>query len=113
MNFSLIYLASRFFYRIKEFIYNWYAGGGRLIARKTLNVLESLDRFFAWRINLKNLLEPLYQDHSAIGHALGFIFRTLRIAAGSLAYLLIIAAAAFLYLVWIVIPAYLIFRAFQ
>lgn len=109
MSFSLAYLGYRFFYRIKEFIYNWYAGGFRVIGRETLNVLENLDRFFAWRINLRNLFQPLYQDHSVVGHTLGFIFRSARILAGSFFYLLIIAAAILVYLIWIASPIYLIY----
>ncbi len=112
MNFSLVYLVSRFFYRIREFILDWYLGSFRQIGRLTINFLESLDQFLAWKITLKNLFEPLYQDHTILGHTLGFIFRSVRIFLASVIYAAVIALAILIFLIWAAIPPYLIYRGF-
>ena len=112
MDFSLVYLAGRLFYRIREFIYDWYAGGFLRISHFTISVLEGFDRTLAFKITLKNLFQPLYQDHSIIGHVFGFIFRSFRILIGLLIYPIIIFIGFAIYLVWAAIPLYIIYRGF-
>jgi|SRR3989344_2440027 len=112
MNFSLVYLANRFFYRIFDFIRDWYVGSFLFISRETVNFLESLDRTLAWRITVRNLTQPLYQDHSIIGHTLGFIFRSARIFMGSIVYLVVFVFMAALYLIWAAIPIYILVWGF-
>ena len=112
MNFSLVYLVNRFFYRIFDFGRDWYIGSFLYIGRHTINFLESLDQIFAWRITLKNLFQPLYQDHTIVGHTLGFIFRSLRMIIGGIIYLFIFIIAAAIYLAWIAIPIYVVYAGF-
>jgi len=112
MNFSLVYLVNRFFYRIFDFVRDWYWGSFSFIGRQLINFLESLDQIFAWRITVRNLFQPLYQDHSIIGHTLGFIFRSARIFMGSVIYLVIFVFTAVLYLIWAAIPIYILVWGF-
>lgn len=111
MSSPFVYLVNRFFYRLKEFLRHWYGSSFYIISHKTINLLERLDRFFALRISVRYWLRPLYQDYTMIGYIMGFLFRSVRILAGSIFYFLIIAAAAAVYLVWAAIPVYIIFRA--
>lgn len=110
MNFAPAYLAIRFFYRIFEFVRHWYVKSVRIYWNFVLNTLQNLDYFFAWRITVKHLFEPLYKDYSVIGYILGFIFRSLRVAIGSVVYLFVFAIAIGLYLAWLLIPPFLIFQ---
>lgn len=112
MSFSLVYLIQQFFYRIYAFFEHWYWGGLRFFVRGAVNALESLDRYFALRVTFRYWLRPLYQDYSAIGYILGFIFRTGRLFAGGLIYLVAILIAAAAYLFWAAFPVYIIAKGF-
>lgn len=111
MNFSLVYLASRLLYRIKEFLRHWYIGSFLVISHQVFNILEKLDRRLALRITLRNFLRPLYQDYSVLGYILGFFFRSWRIIIASVIYLAIIAVALAVYIFWALIPIYIIASA--
>ena len=106
MSFSLFYLVQKFFYRIFEFIRHWYIDGFLWFAHHTLNFLEGLDRFFALKVTLRYWFKPLYQDYSFLGYFLGFVFRTGRLLAGGIIYLIIVLIAAALYLAWAFLPFY-------
>jgi hypothetical protein len=103
----LVYLGERFIKRIYIFLYNWYIKGTRKYFYSLINFLRRLDRFFAWKITLKNIFVPLYKDYTFQGYVLGFIFRTVRLIIGSLTYLFIIAISLFIYLLWLFLPLYL------
>ncbi len=105
---ALPYLANQCYSRATGFFRHWYADGLRSIGREAVNLLESLDRMFAWRITAANLFQPLYQDHTAVGHLFGFVFRLFRLLAGSAVYLAVIAAAAGAALAWASIPILII-----
>jgi hypothetical protein len=64
----------------------------------------------AFKITLKHLFEPLYQDRSFIGYVLGFIFRSGRLIAGALFYFILLAFAAAVYLIWLAVPVFIIFK---
>ena len=113
MSFSLVYLVQRFFYRIYEFLRHWYVGGFLAVVRQTLNILENLDRRFAWKITLRHLFRPLYQDYTILGYILGFIFRIFRVAVASLIYLFVLIIATVIYLTWAAAPIYLMYKAFK
>ncbi len=113
MSFSLVFLLNRFFYRIYDFIRNWYVGGFIWFARNTFNFLESLDRIFAVRITFRYWLKPLYQDYSIIGYILGFFLRTGRLLVGGLVHLFFLAIAIALYLIWAAIPIFIIYKGFS
>lgn len=108
MSFFLVYLTQRFFYRIWMFLSHWYLDGFRFFWGRGVRALETLDRFWALKITLKNFFEPLYQDHTAIGHILGFIFRFFRVATAAALYFLIIALALILYVLWGLVPVLII-----
>ena len=113
LSFSLAYLVHRFLYRICEFLSHWYVGGFLAIARRTLTILERLDQTLALWVTVRYLFKPLYQDYSAIGYILGFIFRATRLCVGGAVYLVIVAIAAALYLGWALLPAYIVARGFN
>jgi hypothetical protein len=105
--FAIGYVVNRFLYRILLFFRNWYAGSFLVISRQTVNLLESLDRTFGFRATLKHFFEPLYQDHTILGHLLGVLFRSFRLALAMAMYTAVIAVAAALYIGWALIPLYI------
>ena len=112
MDFSLVYLAGRFLYRVREFIFDWYVGAFRRASHTAVSFLERLDQGIAWRITLRNLFQPMYQDMSIIGRALGLFFRSGRLLIGSIIYAVIIAVAVAIYLIWAAIPIYIVWFGF-
>lgn len=110
MDFALIYLFQRFFYRIGEFLRHWYIKSVRIYWNAVFNRLEGLDYYFAWRITARHLFEPLYKDYSIIGYILGFIFRTLRLVIASVIYVCIFGIAIALYALWVLLPIYFMIR---
>lgn len=112
MSFSLIYLLHRLGYRLWMFVYGWYVGGARAIGGKTIGVLESLDQTWAFKITLRNLFKPLYQDQSFVGHILGIFFRFGRLLISGIIYLFVIIIGLAIYLAWAAIPLYVIAKGF-
>ena len=112
MGISPLYLLNQAGYRILEFFRHWYLNGFLTASHLSLNVLERLDRIFAFKITLKNLFQPLYQDYSVIGYIWGFVFRSLRLIAGSIVYGALVLISVVLYLIWAVIPLYVIYNIF-
>lgn len=112
MSFSLVYLVHRFFYRLWMFVYDWYAGGFRVIGGKVVGILESLDRTWAFRITLRNLFKPLYGDTSFLGSILGFFFRFWRLLFAGIFYSFIIAVGIAVYLSWATLPLYIVAKGF-
>lgn len=110
MDFSLVYLVTRFFYRIFDFFHHWYVDGSRVFGRKFIGVLTELDKTFALKVTFEHLFEPLYKDYSVIGRILGAIFRTARVLIGFVIYLLIAVIAAALYIIWLAIPMFVVYR---
>jgi len=76
-----------------------------------LDILERLDRYFAWKITLRFLFRPMYGDYSFTGRILGFFLRIIRIAVGGIIYAVIFLIAIILYLIWIALPPYIIFKS--
>lgn len=104
MNFALGYLVGRAFYRLGEFFHHWYVDGSRAVADSFIGVLANLDRTFAVVITLHHFFEPLYGDWSVIGRILGVIFRSVRIALGSVIYMVVAFVYLAGYLVFLAIP---------
>lgn len=94
------------------FVYGWYVGGFLAVGGKIISTLESLDRTWAFRINLRNLFKPLYQDQSLIGRMLGLLLRTARLIIAGVLYICIISIGAAAYVVWAGIPLYVIGKGF-
>ena len=107
-----IYLANRFYYRIKELIRHWFVGSFFFISHRTLNILSALDRNLALKVTFRHWFKPLYQDYSAIGYGMAFVLRTARIFIASVLYLIVIVVAAVAYLIWVATPLYIIYRIF-
>ena len=104
MDFSVTYLAGRFFYRIFEFFHHWYIDGSRAFGRGFMATIASADRSLALRVTVRHFFEPLYKDYTFVGRLLGVIFRTGRIVIGLFAYLVIAACFLVAYAVWLLIP---------
>ncbi len=113
MNFSLVYLVQRFFYRIGIFLYDWYVGSFFVIGKASIDTLERLDRYWALKITVKNLFQPLYQDRSLVGRVLGFFFRTSRALIASVLYIFVIFIFGAVYVAWAGLPIYIITRGFS
>ncbi len=113
MDFALVYLVGRFFFRLTDFFHHWYVDASRRFAYAFTALLEYLDRTFAVKITLKHFFQPLYKDYSVIGRVLGVIFRSVRIIIGVGVYLFWAAIFAAAYLVWILVLPILIFYAFR
>ncbi len=108
MNFSLIYLANRFFYRLFDFFHHWYADGSKVFFNYFISFLERLDQRFAVKITLRYFFQPLYGDYTIVGRILGVIFRSGRIFIGTAVYLLATAVFLVVYLLWLLVPAVII-----
>ncbi len=111
MNFALIYIVNRFFYRIGDFFYHWYFHASRTLGHAFISFLERLDRTFAIRITLQHFFEPLYKDYSILGRILGVIFRSGRVLIGGIVYLFFGIIFLTIYLIWLLIPPVIIFYA--
>ena len=110
MDFSVIYLINRFFYRLFDFFHHWYVDGSRLFGRKFIGALTELDKTFAVRVTLKHFFEPLYKDYTIIGRIMGAIFRTFRVLIGAVIYLVVAVVAVALYIAWLAIPLVVLWR---
>lgn len=104
------YLFNRFFYRLGEFLRHWYRDGFFFFFHKLIGFLEYLDRYFALKITLRYLFQPLYQNYTFVGYILGFIFRGVRIAVAGVIYGLVVLAALVLYLLWAAIPIWILVK---
>lgn len=106
----LVYLGNRFFYRFREFLRHWYKDGFFFFSRRLINFLERLDRYFALKVTLRYLFQPLYQNYTFIGYVLGFIFRGIRVGLAGFIYFLIILVWLVFYLFWAFIPLGIIYK---
>lgn len=106
----LIYLLNRLIFRAKEFLRHWYIKSFFVYVHFIVSQLEKIDRFLAFKITLRHLFQPLYQDHSIIGYILGFIFRSIRLCMGAIIYLTIFTVAVAIYIVWLAIPILIIYQ---
>lgn len=109
---ALGYLVNRFFARLIDFFNHWYKDGFIIFSREFINFLENLDRYFAFRVTLRYLFKPLYQNYNFIGYILGFIFRGTKLLAASFVYLLVILTGLAFYLIWVSIPIVIIYKIF-
>ena len=107
----IFYIFDSFFGHIFDFFRRWYKNGFIRISQMAVSVLNSLDQYFAVKVSLKNIFEPLYQDRSVIGYSLGFVFRLIRIVLGAIIYLAVILVFFAVYLIWAAFPIYVVLRA--
>ena len=111
MDFALVYLVQRFFYRFLDFFHHWYADGSRVFAHRLISTLQAADQTIAFKITMMHFFEPLYKDYSVVGRILGVIFRTGRMVLGGIFYAFLLVCFAIAYVVWLAIPAVIIFYA--
>lgn len=107
-----VFIFERVFYRLTEFLRHWYVKSLKIYSNFIIDRLNQMDRFFAWRITLKNFFKPLYGDYSIIGYAMGFVFRSLRLVIATIFYGFVFFIAVVLYLIWLVLPVYALWRVF-
>ena len=110
MDIFLIYLFDRFIYRISHFIRHWYIDGFMAYSRFVIARLEDMDQSIAFKVTLRNLFQPMYQERNIIGYVLGFIFRSIRLVIGGVVYATVIIIAGALFLVWAAIPTYIVLK---
>ncbi len=111
MDFAVVYLIQRFFYRIFDFFHHWYIDGSRAFAQRFMATISSADRSLALKVTIRHFFEPLYKDYTIIGRILGVVFRTFRIVIGAVAYAFLAVIFLLAYLVWIAIPVLIIYYA--
>lgn len=102
--FSLTYIINRFFFRIGGFFHHWYVDGSRSLFHNFVLILEKMDETLAFRVTLKHIFEPLYGDYTVIGRTVGFIFRSLRLFIGLIAYCVFGGVFLIFYFLWIILP---------
>ncbi|MDP2704673.1 MAG: hypothetical protein Q8P01_05740 [bacterium] len=106
----LLYLIHRVAYRVLEFFRHWYVNGFRLYWSFIVRSLMWFDRYFAWKITLRHIFEPLYKDYSVLGYMLGVPFRFGKVVAGGVVYALFLFVAAAVFLIWLLAVPYIIVR---
>lgn len=113
MSFSLLYLTSRFFFRLSDFFHHWYIHGSRNLAHGFVSLLERIDRVIAFRVTLRHFGEPLYKDYTFMGRIFGVIFRTIRLGLGALVYTALGICFGVVYLLWITLPFIALLAAYR
>jgi hypothetical protein len=96
---------------IADFFRHWYVDGFGAFVKAFLRLLSTFDRALAFRVSVKNLFNPMYQDRSVLGYVFGFFFRLVRISVALVMYVVLGAVFIILYTAWALIPPYLIVRA--
>ncbi|KKU14595.1 hypothetical protein A3I34_00865 [Candidatus Jorgensenbacteria bacterium RIFCSPLOWO2_02_FULL_45_12] len=113
MNSFAFYICERFFYGIGDFLRRWYVSGGKKYGNFIIDVLETMDRIFAWKMNAVNMFKPLYKDYSVIGYVVGFPIRLVRLIITLAIYAVVILIAAGVYLIWLFAPIYVVWNIFK
>lgn len=106
----VVYLFHRVLYRAYLFLDYWYVGGFYAWWNGFVHLLDRFDSFFAWRISLRHLFQPLYKDFSFVGYLLGVPFRIGKFLLGSVIYAVFLFVFAVLFLLWMIFPLYLLVR---
>jgi hypothetical protein len=105
------YIAEQAAEWVISFFRHWYAGGFRSFIKAFIKLISVLDRSLAFRVNIKSLFKPMYQDRSAMGYVMGFIFRSIRIIVAFILYVFFGAVFAAAYVAWAFIPPYLFVKS--
>ncbi|MEK7498293.1 MAG: hypothetical protein AAB611_00330 [Patescibacteria group bacterium] len=105
-----LYLFSIGIGAIERFLSHWYIFVFYSYWNHVARFMVVLDRYFAFRVTLLNFFNPLYQDYTFLGYALGIFFRLIRLIVGGVVYLIVLSMVLMLYLVWVSIPLVLIIK---
>ena len=106
-----VYLFSKGIQAIERFLFHWYILVFYTYWGYVARSMAALDRYFAFKVTLLNIFNPLYQDYTLLGYVLGIFFRLLRLFVGSIVYSIVLIIALIFYLVWVSILPILIIRA--
>lgn len=104
------YLFLRGIQAIERFLSHWYILVFYAYWGYVTRSLLALDRYFAFRVTLLNIFNPLYQDYSFLGYVLGIFFRSILLFFGGIVYAVILIVALAIYFVWVSIPPILVLR---
>jgi len=105
------YIADQAVEWIIGFFRHWYVGGFRSFVKVFLRLLSSFDRSLAFKVSVRSLFKPMYQDRSAMGYTMGFLFRSIRIIVALVLYIAFGAVFAAAYAIWALIPPYLLIKS--
>lgn len=112
MDFSIVYIFARFFFRVRDFFHHWYVDSSRLLFGRLFSILAEVDKTIALRLTIKHFTEPLYKDYSIVGRVLGIVFRSGRILLGVVFYPAIGIVFFAIYGTWLIIPPLIVLYAF-
>ncbi|MBZ1348773.1 MAG: hypothetical protein KY053_00860 [Candidatus Liptonbacteria bacterium] len=112
MKSAIFYLGNQIFLILFDFLKNWYFSSFSIWSRLVISILEKLDHYLALKITLKYFFAPLYQSFDLAGYLLGIFFRGFRVLTALILYAAIILIFVVGYLIWLLIPFFLIYKAF-
>lgn len=97
-------------HHISNFFYDWYVRSFYFIFSKAFDVIRYFEKFVALKVTVQFWFQPLYQDYTFLGYALGFPARTVRIMFGIALYGFVLTAFAFVFLIWALLLPFLIYK---
>lgn len=74
------------------------------------DIFQLISGTFDIPMMIKHIGEPLYQDYTYQGRAIGFLIRTGRILLGLFTQFILLIILAVLMLLWLVLPVVIIFK---
>lgn len=103
---NLIYLFSNFAsFWWKDTFFFWKETFEKTIFR--------LEKFFAVKVNIHYIFQPLYQEYNIFGYLFGFPLRSLRILTGSIVYLFIFLFFLTTYIFWSLLPFLILYKGLK
>jgi len=92
------------------FFKHWYIDASKTWLKTAMTLFSELEQALALVVTLKHLFEPLYQDYTLMGQAIGPFFRMGRVILTLGIYIILAAIFLASYIVWIFLPVFLIFQ---
>jgi len=86
------------------FIRYWYLESAMRFYTAYLHAVQTLEAQVAIQETLKHLTEPLFQDYTYQGRAIGIVFRLVRICLGIVGIIALTLGYLFFYLLWLFFP---------
>ncbi|MFA4930819.1 MAG: hypothetical protein WC570_03090 [Patescibacteria group bacterium] len=75
-----------------------------------MGVFAMVSEIFAIQIMIKHLFEPLYQDYTYSGRAIGFLIRGGRIIIGAIVELILLIVLGLVLILWVLLPVIIVFK---
>ena len=82
----------------------WYLESAQRFYSSYVHTLGTFESQIAIRETAQHITEPLFQDYTIQGRAIGFCLRLVRIGIGLFGLLILSVGYCFLYLLWLVFP---------